>query len=69
MARKKNLVDPRRYGVLIPYSDFTEMVKIIEKHGETEDRCERLEGMYQALKSQYLELLYRIRDIDRHLQD
>lgn len=69
VRKKKNFVDPSRYGVMIPYSDFAEMVKIIEKYGETEERCERLESMYQALKSQYLELLLLLRDMDRRYID
>lgn len=69
MPRKKNFVDPSKYGVLIPYSDFSKLVEIVENYGEMEARCERMEKMYQALKSQFNECLFRLKELDRQLQD
>lgn len=69
MPRKKNFVDPSKYGVLIPYSDFSKMVEIIENYAEMEERCERMEKMYLALKSQLTEVMFRVRDLDQQLQD
>lgn len=69
MSQDKDFVAPSRLQVIIPYSDFEKMIKVVEEVEEIKKQFARLDDQYAAIKYMFSECLEIVRDIKKFVQD
>lgn len=69
MSQDKDFVAPSKLQVIIPYSDFERMIKVLDEVEEIKKQFSRLDDQYAAIKYMFSECLEVVRDIKKFVQD
>lgn len=64
-----NFVASDKLQVIIPYSDFEKMIKVVYEMEEMKKQLARIEEQYVAIRGMFSECLDKIGDIQRFVKD
>ena len=64
-----DFVAPDRLQVIIPYSDFEKMIKVVQEVEEIKKQYAQLNDQYAAIKFMFSECLDSIREIKNFVKD
>lgn len=64
---KQNFCCVDNLSVLIPYRDLEKLLEVGNKIEQIESSSRRMEQMYGAMRTQYVELLQKVAEIEKYL--
>lgn len=64
-----SFVASERLQIIIPYSDFEKMVKVVQEVEEIKRQYAQLQDQYAAIKFMFSQFLDSIRDIKEFVKD
>ena len=65
--KKQNFCCVDNLSVLIPYRDLEKLLEVGNKIEQIESSSRRMEQMYGAMRTQYVELLQKVAEIEKYL--
>lgn len=65
----KDFVAPERLQVIIPYSDFEKMVKVVQEMEEMKRQYARMEEQYIAIRGMFSQCLEVVKEIREFVKD
>lgn len=65
----KDFVAPEKLQVIIPYSDFEKMVKVVQEMEEMKRQYARMEEQYIAIRGMFSQCLEVVKEIREFVKD
>lgn len=69
MMEENNFVASERLQIIIPYSDFEKMVKVVQEVEEIKRQYAQLQDQYSAIKFMFSQCLDAVRDLKEYVKD